>query len=103
MADEAVKQPMVDAASQVATPVATMGFGSREAADAWRMAQQTQSDDSPMDVNANAFVQKSQILTFDVLGKEFAGGMKIRDMVETANTDWREIHKGRLFGAKKDA
>ena|SRR3990167_10549971 len=100
---DAVTQPIVDAASQVATPIATMGFGAREQADETRQASQGLLNDTPMDVNANAFVQKSQILTFDVLGKEYASGAKIRDMVDTANTDWREIHKGRLFGAKKDS
>lgn len=72
-------QPIVDAGTQVGTPVATMGFGAREAADAARQAQFTEADDVPTDVNMNAIVARSQALTIDIAGKEF-----------TANSDFRE-------------
>ena len=96
-------QPVVDAGTQVGTPVATMGFGAREDADATRQAQHVEANDTPIDVNPNAVVARSQTLTFDIAGKEFTSNSDLREKMADANTDWREIHKGRLFGAKKDA
>tara|TARA_R110000824_G_scaffold5196_6_gene24122 strand:+ start:532 stop:777 length:246 start_codon:yes stop_codon:yes gene_type:complete len=60
-------------------PPPSSGFGSREAADATRQAQQSLANDAPVDVNLNAVVARSQALTFDVLGKEFAAGAARRN------------------------
>lgn len=98
-----VDNPLVDAGTQVGTPVGTMGFGARESADETRQAQQSVSNDSPTDVNPNAVIARSQMLTFDVLGKNVVDNGDLRQKMADANSDWREIHKGRLFGAKKDA
>jgi len=92
------QQPLVDAGTQVGTPVATMGYGARESADAKRQAvDSTSAHDQPEDVNANSLIQKSQIITFDVLGKDFTASAKVAAMVEMANTDWREILKTQLY------
>ena len=66
-----VSNPLVDAGTQVGTPVATMGFGARESADETRQAQQSVSNDAPTDVNFNAIVARSQALTVDALGKNY--------------------------------
>lgn len=63
--------PMVDAGSQVSTPVATMGFGARESADETRQAQQSVSNDAPTDVNMNAIIAREQAGTFTLMGKNF--------------------------------
>lgn len=81
------------------TPTATKGFGAREDADATRQAQHELANDTPVDVNFNAVVARSQAETLDVLGKEFAANSDARQKMADANADWREIHKGRLFGA----
>ena len=94
-------QPVVDAGTQAGTPLATMGFGAREDADSTRQAQHQMANDEPTDVNFNAIVARSQALTFDVIGKEFGSNSDIRQKTADANQDWREIHKGQLFGAKK--
>lgn len=65
------ENPIVNAGTQVGTPVATMGFGARESADETRQAQQSVSNDAPTDVNPNAIIARSQALTVDVLGKNF--------------------------------
>lgn len=75
-------QPIVDAGTQVGTPVATMGFGAREDADTTRQAQHELANDVPVDVNINAVVARSQTLTFDVLGKDFATAHKRLDMIQ---------------------
>jgi len=67
-----VGNPVVDAGTQIGTPVATLGFGARESADETRQAQQSISNDAPTDVNFNAIVARSQALTVDVVGKQFA-------------------------------
>ena len=64
-------------------------FGPGASADETRQAQHGTTNDTPTDVNFNAIVARSQALTIDLAGKEF-----------TANSDWREIQKGKLFGAK---
>ena len=93
-------QPIVDAGTQLGTPTATMGFGAREDADSSRQAQHSFANDEPTDINVNAVVGRSQVLTFDVLGKEFTANSDLRQKMGDANTDWREILKGKLFGAK---
>lgn len=49
-------------------------FGPGASADETRQAQQTNSNDTPTDVNINAVVVRSQSLTVDVLGKDFVRG-----------------------------
>lgn len=71
--------PMVDAGSQVSTPVATMGFGAREQADETRQAQQSVSNDAPTDVNMNAIVARSQATTIDFFGKVWASNSDRRE------------------------
>lgn len=61
------------------TPESTKGFGAREDADATRQAQQSFSNDTPTDVNFNAVVARSQVLTVDVLGKGFTSNTDRRD------------------------
>ena len=60
-------KPLVDAGTQVGTPVATMGFGARESADETRQAQQSVSNDAPTDVNFNAIFAPSPSLTLCLL------------------------------------
>lgn len=64
-------QPIVDAGTQVGTPVATMGFGARESADETRQAQQGVTNDSPVDVNPNAIWAREQAATLVMMGKNF--------------------------------
>lgn len=64
------------------TPVATMGFGARESADETRQAQQSFSNDTPTDVNFNAAVARSQVLTVDIAGKEFASNSDTRQKLQ---------------------
>jgi len=47
-------------------------FGPSANADETRQAQHMAANDTPLDVNLNAVVGRSQGLTFDMLGKEFA-------------------------------
>lgn len=84
MATEAgtVGNPIVDAGTQVGTPVATMGFGAREDADETRQAQHMEANDAPVDVNLNAIVARSQALTFDALGKSFTANEDFRQKVQ---------------------
>lgn len=84
------------------TPVSTKGFGAREDADATRQAQHQMANDEPTDVNFNAIAARSQFLTLDQAGRDFTGNHDALKKMADANQDWREIHKGRLFGAKKD-
>ena len=74
--------PIINDPGQVATPVATMGHGARDQADAWRMAQNMEADDTPLDVNMNAIVARSQALTFDVLGKQFTNSQDFREKIQ---------------------
>lgn len=76
------ENPMVNAGSQVSTPVATMGFGAREQADETRQAAQTLSNDMPVDVNPNAVVCRSQVLSVDVLGKNFINHTAMVDALQ---------------------
>jgi hypothetical protein len=74
------------AAAQTDTPIATMGFGAREDADTTRQAQYSVANDTPVDVNFNAIVARSQALTIDALGKSF-----------TANEDFRQKLQDRIL------
>jgi hypothetical protein len=74
--------PMVDAGSQVSTPVGTMGFGARESADETRQAQQQLANDAPVDVNMNAIVAREQALTFTVAGQSFAANQDVRQKIQ---------------------
>jgi hypothetical protein len=64
--------------SQDITPTATMGFGPREYADAVRMAKMQMAADEPEDINVNAVVARSQVLTFDTLGKNYESNQDLR-------------------------
>lgn len=75
-------QPVVDAGTQVGTPVATMGFGARESADETRQAQQSFSNDTPTDCNFNAIVARSQATTIDAMGKTFASNDDFRQKIQ---------------------
>ena len=96
-------QPIIDAGTQAGTPVATMGYGAREQADETRQASQGVMNDVELDVNFNSVVVRSQATTLDVLGKAFVENHDARQKMADANSDWREIHKGRMFGAKPAA
>jgi hypothetical protein len=64
------------------TPVATMGFGAREDADSARQAQHMAANDTPVDVNFNAAVARSQVLTVDALGKSFVANQDFREKIQ---------------------
>lgn len=81
MAGETV-DPVAHGGSQDDTPVASKGFGPREDADETRQAQHQMANDEPTDVNFNAIVARSQALTVDVAGKEFAANSDFRDKVQ---------------------
>ena len=57
-------------------------FGPGASADETRQAQQTNANDTPTDVNFNAIVARSQALTLDVLGKEFAANSDVRQKIQ---------------------
>ena len=75
-------QPIVDAGTQVGTPVATMGFGARESADETRQAQQSLSNDAPTDVNANAIWARAQSETIVLMGKNFEASANRLQMLQ---------------------
>lgn len=56
-------------------------FGPGENADDTRQAQHQMVNDSPVDVNVNAVVARSQVLTFDVIGKAFSANADRRDKI----------------------
>lgn len=74
--------PIVDAGTQVGTPVATMGFGAREDADTTRQAQHMEANDAPLDVNLNAIVAREQALTFTSAGQMFASNNDVRQKLQ---------------------
>lgn len=59
----------------------TRAFGPVESADETRQAQQSVSNDAPTDVNVNAVVARSQVLTVDVLGKNFEANADRRNKI----------------------
>ncbi len=56
-------------------------FGPSESADETRQAQHQFANDTPVDVNFNAVVARSQALTLDALGKAFASNTDRRDKI----------------------
>ena len=62
----------------------TRAYGPVEQADDTRQAQQTQSNDSPTDVNMNAVVGRSQALTVDMAGKGFTALQERRQIIADA-------------------
>lgn len=64
-------QPIVDAGTQVGTPVATMGFGAREQADETRQASQGILNDAMLDVSMQMVIVREQAGTFTLMGKNF--------------------------------
>lgn len=56
-------------------------FGPGASADETRQAQQTNSNDTPTDVNFNAVVARSQALTIDVLGKAWSSNTDRREKI----------------------
>ena len=64
-------QPIVDAGTQVGTPIATMGFGAREQADETRQASQGVLNDVELDVVMQQVVVREQAATLTLMGKNF--------------------------------
>jgi len=60
------------------------GFPHGANADETRQAQHTTSNDTPTDVNFNAIVARSQALTVDALGKQFAAAADRRTILADA-------------------
>lgn len=56
-------------------------YGQRAAADDTRQAQQTQSNDTPTDVNLNAVVGREQAGTFTLMGKNFEANADRRNKI----------------------
>lgn len=67
-------------------PRATPGFGPRESADETRQAQHQAANDTPVDVNPNAIVARTQAsayveqqATLTIMGKNFEAGAARRN------------------------
>jgi hypothetical protein len=71
--------PVVGA--QYDTPLPSRGYGSVEATDDTRQAQQTISNDAPTDVNMNAVVAREQAGTFTIMGKNFEANADRRNKI----------------------
>ena len=71
------------------TPSRFDPYGPNALADETRQAQMQVANDAPVDVNPNAIIARSQMLTVDALGKEF-----------TANGDLRQKYADAAFGKK---
>lgn len=56
-------------------------YGARSAADDTRQAQQSNSNDTPTDVNMNAVVAREQAGTFALMGKNFEAGASRRNFL----------------------
>ncbi len=57
-------------------------FGPNASADETRQAQQTNSNDTPTDINVNAVIARSQVQTVDLMGKNFeAGAMRFNGLM----------------------
>ena len=74
--------PIVDGASQVATPVASMGFGAREQADETRQSSHGVLNDAQLDVNMNSIVAREQALTFTSAGQMFTSNNDTRQKLQ---------------------
>lgn len=68
--------------SQIATPVATLGFGAREQADETRQAAQGVMNDAQLDVNMNSIVAREQALTFTTSGQMFTSNADTRQKLQ---------------------
>lgn len=80
------------------TPVATMGYGARESADAKRQQVDSQmAHDEPEDINVNAVIARSQVLTFDIAGKDFQANTDARQKLTDANNDFRQKLQDRVL------
>lgn len=64
------------------SPPSTFGFGPRENADETRQAQHQMANDSPVDVNMNAILARSQATTIDAMGKSFEANMDFRQKLQ---------------------
>lgn len=73
--------PITDPSFQP-TPPATLGYGPREQADETRQAAQGVLNDVQLDVVMQQVMVRSQALTVDVIGKDFATGHKRLDMLQ---------------------
>ena len=82
MASAADAPELVTTGQQTQTPIATMGFGAREQADETRQASQGVLNDAQLDVVMQQVMVRSQALTVDVIGKDFATGHKRLDMIQ---------------------
>ncbi|MCI0333689.1 MAG: hypothetical protein L0228_10765 [Planctomycetes bacterium] len=69
------------------TPSRFDPYGPNAHADETRQAQHMAANDTPLDVNLNAVVARSQALTFDIAGKNFE-----------ANGDLRQKYADAKFG-----
>ncbi len=69
-------------AAQTIPSQPTRAFGPVEQADETRQAQQTLSNDMPIDVNFNAVVARSQSLTVDIAGKELTANYDFRYKIQ---------------------
>lgn len=69
------------------TPSRFDPYGPNSDADATRQAQHAMSNDTPVLANINSLLHNSQLLTFDIAGKEFA-----------ANSDLRQKYADTKFG-----
>src|SRR5260370_38312754 len=79
------------------TPVATLGFGAREYADTRRQASMQMAADEPEDINFNAVVARSQVETFDVIGKDLPSNNDTRQKMANANLDFRQKMQDRFL------
>lgn len=62
-------------------PAPTSGFGPREVADAFRMAQQKTADDAISDVDMNSVFAREQGGTLVLMGKNFEAGASRRNAI----------------------
>ncbi len=71
--------------------------GPREAADARRQAGFQMAADEPEDINVNAVISRSQVETFDVIGKAFASNEDARQKMTDAATERRAMMQEQFF------
>lgn len=74
--------PIVPDPGTLAAPLASPGFGPREAIDARRQAQFGDMADTPIDVNFNAAATRAQFETLNAMGKSFAANEDFRQKVQ---------------------
>ena len=66
------------AAGDAETPNRFDPYGPNALADETRQAQMMAANDTPVDVNVNAVVARSQTLTFDIAGKNYESNADLR-------------------------